>query len=120
MSDRFECVIHHGRVFVEFNILGYNGLEEVWQVDPDFWSYFEVLDELKDLGYLKLESLWYYDAMDDNELVLLKDDAGTDRMKIIALINGNVHLYVIHPIYGKEQILSLENSVGPNGVEEDK
>lgn len=49
--------------------------------------------------------------MDDNELLLLKDDARTNRMKMIALINGNAHLYVMHPIYGEEQILSLENSV---------
>ncbi|KAI5447300.1 hypothetical protein KIW84_014959 [Lathyrus oleraceus] len=88
---------------------------EVLQVDPDFWSYFEVLGGLKNLGYSKVESLWYYDVMDDNELILLKYDDGTKRMKIIALINGNVHLYVMHPVYGKEQILSLENSLGPNG-----
>lgn len=75
MSDMFECVIHHGDVFIEFNRLSYNELEEVCQVDPDFWSYFEVLSGLKDLGYSKVESLWYYDAMDDNELMLLKDDA---------------------------------------------
>jgi hypothetical protein len=62
-------------VFVEFKILGYKGLEEVWKVDHDFWSYFEVLSGLKNLGYPKVESLWYYDAMDINELVLLKDDA---------------------------------------------
>ncbi|KAI5395619.1 hypothetical protein KIW84_061967 [Lathyrus oleraceus] len=107
-------------MFVEFNILGYDGLEEVWQVDPDFWSYFEMLGELKDLGYSKVRILWYYDAMEDNELVLLKDDTGINRTEMIALINGNVHLYFMHPIYGEEQILSLENSVGPNGVEEDK
>ena len=79
-------------------------------------SYFDVLGELKDLGYSKVESLWYYDAMDDNELVLLKDDAWTNRMKMIALINGNVHLYAMHPVNGKEQISSLENSTGLNGV----
>lgn len=120
MSDRFEYVINYVGMFAEFKKLGYNGLEEVWQVDPDFWSYLEVLGELKDLGYSKVESLWYYDVMDDNELVLLKDDAGKNRMKIIALISGNVHLYVMHPVYGEEQILSLENNVGPNDVEEDK
>ena len=64
-----------------------------------------------------MESLWYYDAMKDNELVLLKDDARRNRMKLIPLINGNIHLYVIHPVYEEEQILSLENSVGSNGVE---
>ncbi|CAK8532808.1 unnamed protein product [Lathyrus sativus] len=74
-DDRLECVIHHGGGFDEFNRYGYNGLEEIWQVDPDFWSYFEILGGLKDLGYPKVESLWYYDVMDDNELVMLQDDA---------------------------------------------
>ncbi|KAI5386353.1 hypothetical protein KIW84_072760 [Lathyrus oleraceus] len=67
----------------------------------------------------KVKSLWYHDAMDINELVLLKDDACINKMKLIALINGNVHLYVMHPIYGEEPIPSLENNVGPNDVEED-
>ncbi|CAL5206012.1 unnamed protein product [Lathyrus oleraceus] len=44
-------------------------------------------------------------------------------MKIITLINGNVHLYGIHPLsqpdYIKEPILSLENSVGPNEKDEE-
>lgn len=57
--------------------------------------------------------------MDINELVLLKDDAETNKMKFIALINGNVHLYVMHLVYREEPILSLENNVGTNGVEED-
>ncbi|CAI8594158.1 unnamed protein product [Vicia faba] len=41
-------------------------------------------------------------------------------MKIIALINGNMHLYVIHPVLGEEKILPIENNVGPNGIEDDK
>ncbi|CAK8538837.1 unnamed protein product [Lathyrus sativus] len=114
-GDRFECVIHHGGGFGEYNKYGYNGLEEIWHVDPDFWSYFEILGGLKNLGYLKVESLWYYDAIDDNELVMLQGDAGENRMKTIALINGNVHLYVMHLVYGEEQILPLETNVGPNG-----
>ncbi|KAI5422128.1 hypothetical protein KIW84_045545 [Lathyrus oleraceus] len=93
--------------------------KKVWQIDHDLWSYFEVLGGLKDLGYPKVESLCYYYAMDINELVVLKGDAGTNRMKLIALINGNVHLYVMHPVNGKKSILSLENNVGSNGVEED-
>lgn len=64
-----------------------------------------------------MESLWYYGVMDINELVLLKDDAGINRMKLIALINGNVHLYVMYPVYGEDVI--EENNVGPNGIEED-
>ncbi|KAI5417934.1 hypothetical protein KIW84_042531 [Lathyrus oleraceus] len=74
---------------------------------------------LKDLGYPKMESLWYYDAMDINELVLLKDYAGTNITKLITLINENMRLYVMHPVYGKKPLPSLENNVGPNDVEED-
>ncbi|CAI8585561.1 unnamed protein product [Vicia faba] len=50
--------------------------------------------------------------MDDNELVMLQDDAGINRMKMIALINRNVHLYVMHPVLGKEKILPIKNNVG--------
>ena len=57
--------------------------------------------------------------MNINELVLLKDDGGTNRMKITTLINGNLHLYVMHPVYGENSILSLENNVWSNNVEED-
>ncbi|CAI8585559.1 unnamed protein product [Vicia faba] len=58
--------------------------------------------------------------MDDNELVMLQDDAGKNRMKMIALINRNVHLYVMHPVLGEEKILPIKNNVGPIGVEDDK
>ncbi|CAK8565422.1 unnamed protein product [Lathyrus sativus] len=119
MIDRFDCVINHGGVSDEFNRICYKGLKKIWQVDPDFWSYFKILGGLKNLGYPKVESLWYYHAMDDNELVMLQDDAGTNRMKTIAFINENVHLYVMHLVYEKEQILPLENNVGPNGVDDD-
>lgn len=39
--------------------------------------------------------------------------------QLIALINGNAHLYIMHQVYGEESILSLENNIGPNGVKED-
>lgn len=42
--------------------------------------------------------MWYHDAIDINEIVFLKDDMDTKRMKTIAVINGNMHLYVIHPL----------------------
>ena len=51
MDNHFVCTVHHGGLFCELTKLGYNGLEETWDVDPDYWSYFEVLDVLKKLGY---------------------------------------------------------------------
>src|SRR4051812_30429950 len=98
MDTRFECIVHHGVFFSEFTKLGYDGLEEIWQVDPDFWSYFEVLDALNELGYPDIDSLWYHDEMESNNIVELTDDIGTRRMHVIAELTGEVHLYVLHPV----------------------
>lgn len=57
-----------------------------------------MLSDLKDLGYPKMDSMWYYDAIDINEIVLLKDEMEIKRMKTIAMINESVHLNVIHPL----------------------
>ncbi|KAI5443205.1 hypothetical protein KIW84_012026 [Lathyrus oleraceus] len=88
MESRFQCIVHHRGEFVEFTKLGYKGLEETWDVDPNILSYFEVLSGLKDLGYPSINSLWYCDQMEFNSMVLLKDDNGTRRIKIIAVLTG--------------------------------
>ncbi|KAI5443199.1 hypothetical protein KIW84_012021 [Lathyrus oleraceus] len=74
MDSRFKCIVCHGDEFLEFKKLGYKGLEETRDVDPDFWSYFEVLSGLKDSGYPNVDTLWYYDQVEFNSMVLLKDD----------------------------------------------
>ncbi|CAK8578760.1 unnamed protein product [Lathyrus sativus] len=123
MDSRFKCIVHHGGQFAEFTNLGYNGLEETWDVESDFWSYFKVLGGLKDLGYPTIESLWYYDQMECNSIVELKDDNETRRMHTIDELTGEVHLYVMHPILQdeviEEPILSLEYNVevGATGTE---
>lgn len=61
MEEPFSCAVHHMGYFKEFNHNGYVGEVETWDCDPDFWSYFEVLDKLKDLCYPLICSLWYYD-----------------------------------------------------------
>lgn len=53
---------------------------------------------LKNLGYPSVDVLWYYHQMKFNSMVLLKDDNETMRMKTIAVLTGQVHLYVIHLI----------------------
>lgn len=79
---------------------------------------------LKDLVDLTVESLWYYDAMDINEMTLLKDGLGTNKMKTFTQLTRSVHLYVIHPLSQLEMIqeflFSLEyNVVEPNVVDLD-
>lgn len=70
------------------------------------------------------EELVYYDAMNISEMVLLKYDLGTSRLKNIALMIGNMHLYFIHTLSQHEIIeklsFSLEyNVVGSNDQEEE-
>lgn len=77
-----------------------------------------MLSGLKELWYPTVESLWYHDATEINEIVLLKDDMVSKKIKTIIVVNGNVHLYVFHPIVQPDvienSILSFEyNSVGP-------
>lgn len=79
---------------------------------------------LKYLGYSIVETLRYYDSVNINDMVLLKDNLGTNRMKNIAVMIWNVHLYVIHPMSQPEiiNLLSLSfkcNVVGPNDNEEE-
>lgn len=47
MDSHFHCIMHHGGEFVEFTKLGYKGLKETWDVDLDFWTYFEFFSGLK-------------------------------------------------------------------------
>ncbi|KAI5433071.1 hypothetical protein KIW84_020383 [Lathyrus oleraceus] len=98
----FKCVVHHSgefaREFANFTKSVYQGLEAIWDVDSDYWSYFEILAMLKDLGYPTVNKLWYYDEMNACDIVLLEDEKGTKRMQIIAVMTRECHLYVTHPV----------------------
>ncbi|CAK8533064.1 unnamed protein product [Lathyrus sativus] len=115
MEIRFKCVIHHSgefsKEFSNFTKSGYVGLEEIWDVDPDYWSYFEILDKLRELGYHTIDRIWYYDDMISNDIVQLENDKGTDRMRTIAVLTGECHLYVTHLVFVpdviEEPVLSL-------------
>lgn len=95
-EEKFEVVVHHKGSFCEPGHLGYYGCESTWICHSDVWSYLGVLSGLKDMGYNDLESLWFYDPLEVNELIRLNSDIGTKRMKWIAFSEGRVHLYVLH------------------------
>lgn len=62
--------------------------------------------------------------MDISEMILLKYDLGTSRLKNIALMIGNMHLYFIHTLSQHEIIEKLSfsfeyNVVGSNDEEEE-
>lgn len=70
--------------FAKFKKLGYKWLEEIWDLDLVYWSYFEILGKLIELGYPVVESFWYYDDMEVNDIVLLK---------MIRELEGYTHSY---------------------------
>ncbi|XP_045821512.1 uncharacterized protein LOC123914410 [Trifolium pratense] len=118
MDDRLEVVVHHGGWFEEFDHNGYVGADVSWFVDEDYFSYFEFVGEIKKkLKYPSIDTMWFYDPQDVNELVLLEDDMDANRMKNIARMDGRVHLYLMHPMAEPEFIEAIE--YGPiEGVNE--
>lgn len=96
MEKRFQYIVHHfgefSKEFVNFTKSSYEGLETIWDVDLDFQSYFKILDKLKELGYPIIDKLWYYDEMNVNDIVLLKDDKGTNMIKTIVVMTKTCHL----------------------------
>ncbi|KAK2382377.1 hypothetical protein QL285_069917 [Trifolium repens] len=118
MADKLEVVVHHGGGFEEFNHNGYVGANVRWFVDEDYFSYFEFVGEIKkELKYPTVDTMWFYDPQDLDELVLLEDDMGTNRMCNIAKMDGRVHLYLMHPLGEPDIIEMIEN--GPaKGVNE--
>ncbi|WJX44619.1 hypothetical protein P8452_31569 [Trifolium repens] len=118
MADKMEVVVHHGGGFEEFNHNGYVGANVSWFVDEDYFSYFEFVGEIKkELKYPTVDTMRFYDPQDLDELVLLEDDMGTNRMCNIAKMDGRVHLYLMHPLDEPDIIDMIEN--GPaEGVNE--
>ena len=90
--------MHHGGAFDKFHHTDYHGKALSWFCELKFWSYFEILGSLKELGYVQVESMWHYDPKDVNELVLEEKDNSTKRIKNIAKMNGKFHIYVVHPL----------------------
>ncbi|GAU44905.1 hypothetical protein TSUD_400570 [Trifolium subterraneum] len=107
MGDRLEVVVHHGGGFEEFDHNGYVGAEDSWFVDEDYFSYFEFVGEIKEqLNYPSIDTMWFYDPQDLDELVLLEDDMGANRMRNIAQMSERVHLYLMHPM-GEPDIIEV-------------
>ena len=53
--------MHHGGTFQRYPQVKYIGMKvDVWDNrDPDFISYFELVDMVKELGYEKVSRIWY-------------------------------------------------------------
>ena len=95
-------MLHHGGHFIQNGSLIYSdGETTTWVCDPDWWSFFEIIGKLKEMGYHLVKELWYKvgkGSVLENKLKLLSDDKGALHMVNIARRNGNVHLFVVHTV----------------------
>ncbi|WVY90817.1 hypothetical protein V8G54_036331 [Vigna mungo] len=101
-EERFNVVVHHGGTLVTDIPFQYVGGEVTyWSVDPDKWSYFEVVDSIKELGYMNVSELFY---CIDHILYKLFDDIDAVNMVGIAKILGEVNLFVVHSVDEEPEI----------------
>ncbi|KAK7267007.1 hypothetical protein RIF29_19670 [Crotalaria pallida] len=115
MDHYFKVGVHHGGHFVSPE--KYLGDYAVWNINPDTWSYFELLGILKELAYPVMESMWYRDGKEIKKLV---DDGGAAEMEKISRARGIVDFYVIHPVSIPKELRMLPTSEGHVDVNNSK
>ncbi|KOM42928.1 hypothetical protein LR48_Vigan05g053200 [Vigna angularis] len=123
MDEDIEVIFHHGGKLVNDGKLKYEGGETSrFLFDPDVWSYFVVVSVVKGLGYDGFKDLWYSVGgalVLDDKLECLCDDTGAMHMVNLARLNGEVHVFVIHPVSEPQVIHMLENVGNDEGQVEE-
>jgi len=113
----FEVVFHHRGKFIND---GYVGETNTLSCDLDGWSYFEILPILKEMGYVNVKEIWYSVGegyVFEGRLELLSDDKSACHMVNIGILNGQVHLYVVHMVSEPQIVHFLEYCGHEVGVE---
>ncbi|KOM25566.1 hypothetical protein LR48_Vigan118s001600 [Vigna angularis] len=116
-----EVVFHHGGKFVNDGSFKYEfGQTSTLKIDPDRWSYFEIMSILKEMGYINIKELWYSvggGTVLEGRLELLSDDKGACDLVNLAILNGQSHLYVVHMVSDPEYVHMLGEGDTDNRVE---
>ena len=86
--ERFAILLHHrGRFTRTKKGTKYeDGEVTEWEIDEDYWSYFECLGELKELGYPSVSRMWYSIGGKSLDVGMkeFKDDKGAMEMKSLS------------------------------------
>lgn len=86
MSDEIKMHLNNKLLIFTLQLKG----NDYWPI-LDYWSYFEVKDNLKEMSYQIIEFIWFYDPM-TRLIIFLQDDIGTMREKNIAIMHVNAFL----------------------------
>lgn len=92
--NAFYIDFHHGGKFDDMDTY-VGGIMSIWKCDGDRWSYFEILDVIKEMGYPGVLEMWYDFVGTLKELV---NDFGAIEMLNWCKNNEKVNLYIVHPI----------------------
>ncbi|WVZ17574.1 hypothetical protein V8G54_010556 [Vigna mungo] len=106
-----EVVFHHGGKFMIIGTFGYHGGEtSTLIIDPDRWSFFEIMTILKEMGYINVKELWYSlgGPVLEDRLELLSDDKGACNLINIARRDGQAHFFVVNFISQPEYLYTIE------------
>ncbi|RDX98830.1 hypothetical protein CR513_18202, partial [Mucuna pruriens] len=98
--------------FVNTEKLDYLGYDSTWKCDLKRWSYFEIIDILRDMRYQSVLEMSYFVG----GLKALVDNNGTMEMINIANVQGKVYLFILHPISQPNIIDNMGNKLGMDGV----
>ncbi|XP_022641655.1 acidic leucine-rich nuclear phosphoprotein 32-related protein-like [Vigna radiata var. radiata] len=101
MDDCIKVVVHHTGHFVsdDNGNLKFDGEITQWSCDPDLFCYCGIITSVKELGHKDIKEVWYSlggQSVVPERLELLTDDRGALHMVNIAMLNGQVHLYIVH------------------------
>jgi len=116
-NDFFEMVVHHVTILLNNGSLEYIRDISMWSCDLDRWSYFEVVDIVKQIGYVAIKELWYVIGLGSllgKRFHLLCNDTGAMDIVHIGKQWGQVHLFVIHTISTAKIVEMLEYPVEDN------
>jgi len=117
-DDRFDVIVHHGSIFVHHGGIHYmNGEKSTWSCDPDLWSYFEVLNAVKEFGYVNIKEMWF---VVQKMLHLLSNDNGAINMVKVSRHYGEVHLFVDHGVDEVEIVDGVDEEEVRNNVDDEK
>ncbi|CAK8567648.1 unnamed protein product [Lathyrus sativus] len=79
-----------------------------WKCDGDRWSYFEILEVVKETKYPEVQEMWYDFA---GTLKALEDDFGAIEALNWSKTKRKVDIYIVHPIEQPDLVVALPETL---------
>ncbi|CAK8578636.1 unnamed protein product [Lathyrus sativus] len=118
MEEILCLKIHHSGEFVDSEKTNYVGDKcNDLEIDVDMWSYFELVDVLKDLGYTEVDTIYYnYPTFGIN---VLKDDKGALEVADLCRVHLKVDIYIEHSLSQPEYVENPINMMEEKAIDEE-